>query len=231
MLPSLSTSISKSDKPSATWSAWNTLAMVLAAFVHEITVGCRCPSCRNSRLTCKIHWQGCTLNVTHAWQSSLWQVYVCHACVTIVCTEVRASRIHDNRLVLMAKFVIVFHKLKQMWLYLGKLGMIWDPHAIGTMNVFSTSGRKLSTKYHFCHICIIWENLAWYGIHMLLVQWMLLVCQVENYQQSLVIFLWKNLSTNLCHRLRRLVLSYKREISILIYLICTAAIYKILYVC
>ena len=40
--------VSKSDKPSATWSAWNTLAMVLAAFVHEITVGCSCRSRGNS---------------------------------------------------------------------------------------------------------------------------------------------------------------------------------------
>ncbi len=38
ILSALSASVSKSDKPSATWSASKSLAMIFVTFVHEITV-------------------------------------------------------------------------------------------------------------------------------------------------------------------------------------------------
>ena len=68
---------------------------------HEIPLPwCLQPLCIRSRLNAgvdqvesrasyKFHWRGSTLNVKHAWQSFVWQVYVCHACVTIVWTKVR----------------------------------------------------------------------------------------------------------------------------------------------
>ena len=52
-----------------------------------------------------------------------------------------------------------------------------------------------------------------------------LVHHVKNHLSPVfVIFMSKNLS-NLCHRLRRVNVSYEGEISILTYLVCTAAVH------
>ena len=60
----------------------------------------------------------------------------------------------------------------------------------------------------------IWQNPA-YGIHALFAQCMLLVPQVKKCQSWVfVIYMPKNLSTNLCRRLRRLTVSYKGEVSL-----------------
>ena len=74
---------------------------------------------------------------------------------------------------------------------------------------------EISPHIHTSILCDrIWRNPA-YGIRALFAQCAFLVAQVKKCQSWVfVIFMPKNLPTNLCHRLRRLTVSYKGEISL-----------------